>query len=304
MKTATLLLIGLGLISCHAPVEQFDGDRAFNLLQQQCDLGVRAPGTAGHAAARELLMTFLRPLADTLFVQEFDHYIEREKETLHLTNIIAGFQPERAKPLLLGAHWDTRPRADHDPDPLKRLTPILGANDGASGTAVLLHLAEILKAQSPPRAIWLVFFDGEDYGWSGNPESYCIGSRYFARTLPIPKPVEAIIVDMVGDANLSLPIERNSYRSHPKLVRTLWDLAKKRGYSEFVYTLGDEIYDDHLMLIEHARIPSVDIIDFQYPDRYTNYWHTTADTPDKCSPRSLKIVGQVLVDYIFTEAHE
>ena len=104
---------------------------------------------------------------------------------------------------------------------------------------------------------------------------------------------------MIGDADLSIPVERNSYRSHPKLIKKLGDIARARGFNQFEQRLGDEIFDDHIMLIQHAGIPSVDLIDFEYPNRSTNYWHTTHDTPDKCSPKSLQVVGQVLYDYIY-----
>jgi Zn-dependent M28 family amino/carboxypeptidase len=174
----------------------------------------------------------------------------------------------------------------------------MGANDGASGIAVLMHLAEVLHDQELNRTVYLVFFDGEDYGYHDTTEYFCLGSKYFAKNLPVDNIKEAIIVDMVGDKNLELPIERNSYKSHKTLVKTLWNIAEKRGYKAFQNHLGHEIYDDHVPLIEIAGIPSVNIIDFTYPDRFTNYWHTLADTPDKCSPESLKQVGQVVLDYI------
>jgi Zn-dependent M28 family amino/carboxypeptidase len=109
---------------------------------------------------------------------------------------------------------------------------------------------------------------------------------------------------MIGDADLRIPVERNSVNSHPILVRQLWAIAGRRHFSAFVHQIDEEIYDDHLMLIKHAGIPSVDLIDFQYPNRFMNYWHTTQDTPEKCSPKSLKIVGTVLYDYIFSHFEE
>ncbi|HPA99914.1 MAG TPA: M28 family peptidase, partial [Candidatus Marinimicrobia bacterium] len=164
--------------------------------------------------------------------------------------------------------------------------------------------AEILSRQQPPRTIYLVFFDGEDYGFPGTLDYYCLGSEYFAKNLPIPKPEEAIIIDMIGDADLRIPVERNSVKSHPQLIKKLWAIADRHNFSAFVHQIDEEIYDDHLMLIQHAGIPSVDLIDFQYPNRFINYWHTTLDTPDKCSAESLEIVGTVLYDYIFYGSEE
>jgi glutaminyl-peptide cyclotransferase len=296
-----MLLTLLAYLGCTGQQSGFNGDRAFRYLVAQCDIGVRYPGSPGHETAKKYYTEFFTPLADTLILQGFDQEIPRDSVTFTLTNIIAAFNPGAGNPLLIGAHWDTRPRAEHDPNPRNRTQAILGANDGASGVAVLMHLAEILSGKSPPRAIYLVLFDGEDYGYPGTLEYYCMGSEYFAKNLPIPKPTEAIIIDMIGDKELSIPIERNSYRSHPDLVKTLWSIAKERGYNEFVHRLGSYIHDDHIMLIEHAGIPAVDIIDFHYPNRYHNFWHTLQDTPDKCSPRSLAIVGNVLFDYIYTQ---
>jgi len=299
MQSKKLILVLFLSIACSSQPQNFNGERAYEFLKQQCDLGPRFPGAPGHQALRSRLIEFLKPLADSLVVQDFDRRIEIEKKTLHLTNIVAGFGIGRGNGLLIGAHWDTRIRAEQDPDPAKVNQPILGANDGASGVAVLMHLAEILSKTMPEREVWLVFFDGEDYGFPGALELYCLGSEHFAKNLPIPRPTEAIVIDMIGDAELEIPVERNSINSHPILIRKLLFIAGKRGYREFKSYIGDEIYDDHLMLIRHAEIPSVDLIDFEYPNRYNNYWHTTQDTPDKCSPRSLKIVGTVLSDYIY-----
>ena len=299
MKRISLFFVCAFLIGCNSQPAPFDGEIAFQYLEEQCQLGPRNPGSEGHARAKDFYLDFFHNLADTVIRQDIDRYIERDSLTLPLTNIVAGFALEQGNPLLLGAHWDTRPWADHDPDPQKRNQPILGANDGASGVAVLMHLAEHLQQQTPNRTVYIVLFDGEDYGSAENLNYYCLGSEHFAKNLPIEKPSEAIIIDMIGDADLRIPVERNSFRSHPNLVNIIWDIAKARNYEEFVHQLGNEIYDDHLMLISYANIPSIDIIDFNYPNRFTNYWHTTEDTPDKCSPHSLAIVGQVLHDYVY-----
>jgi len=297
MPVITILLIS---IACSRQNTAFDGEKAYTYLHEQCDIGYRNPGSTGHQKALDYYRNFFIELADTFILQTFEQEIPDDSVSFTLTNVVAGFNPGGENPLLIGAHWDTRPRADHDPDPKKRSLPILGANDGASGVAVLMHLGELLQKNQPKRSIYLVLFDGVDYGYSGSLEYYCMGSEYFAKNLPIPKPSEAIVIDMIGDKELNIPIERQSYSSHPELVKKLWSLAKIRDYSEFQHKFGNYIHDDHVMLIEHAGIPSVDLIDFEYPNRYQNFWHTSMDTPDKCSPHSLEVVGQVLYDYIYS----
>lgn len=278
----------------------FDGDKAMSYLIKQCDIGHRHPGSEGHETAKNMYIDFLKQYADNVILQEFDQHVARDSVTFHLTNIIAGFSVEKGNALLVGAHWDTRPRAEFDPNPANRDKPILGANDGASGIAVLMHLAEILSKQELDRAVYLVFFDGEDYGYHDTTEYFCMGSKYFAKNLPVEGITEGIIVDMIGDKNLEIPIERNSYRSHKKLIKRLWQIADEHDFKAYKNYMGSEIYDDHIPLIETANIPTVDLIDFTYPDKYTNYWHTQADTPDKCSGESLKQVGQVVLDFIIT----
>ncbi|MBN2281436.1 MAG: M28 family peptidase [Candidatus Marinimicrobia bacterium] len=296
MKKVIILWLSVMMISCHSAAK-FDGEKAMAYLVEQCEIGPRHPGSTGHEKAKNYYIEFLKNYTDNILLQEFDQEIPRDSVTFHLTNIIAGFGVEKGNALLVGAHWDTRPRAEFDPDPARRHLPILGANDGASGIAVLMHLAEILAQKEPERAVYLVFFDGEDYGYHDSNEFFCMGSKYFAANLPVKDITEAIIVDMIGDQYLEIPIERGSYRSHKNLVDRLWKIAKDRGYDGFQKQMGSEIYDDHVPLIE-AGIPSVDLIDFTYPHSYTNYWHTHADTPDKCSAESLEQVGQVVLDFI------
>ena len=183
--------------------------------------------------------------------------------------------------------------------PENRSIPILGANDGASGTAILMELANVFSKNNPPIGIDLVFFDAEDVGISGQPATYAMGSEYFSKNLPIEKPNFAIIVDMVGDKSLKIPIERFSYQVNPEMVKEIWSLANDLGLSAFEYRVGYEIYDDHVPLWENAQIPAIDIIDFDYPNLFYNYWHTQNDIPENCSPQSLYQVGTLLLNYIY-----
>ena len=294
-----LSILLLTFTRCSQHQTEFKGEKAFIYLTEQCEIGYRYPGSNGHDQALQYYRQFFATITDTLILQTFEQFIPLDNVTFTLTNVIAGFNPAADHSLLIGAHWDTHPRAEQDPIPANREKPILGANDGASGVAVLMHLGELLAQRRPRRAVFLVLFDGEDHGYPGSLDYYCMGSEYFAQQLPITKPTEAIIIDMIGDKELNIPIERNSYQSHPELVQTIWNIAKNRGFAEFQHRFGSHIYDDHVMLIKYAGIPSIDLIDFEYPNRYQNFWHTTMDTPDKCSPHSLAVVGQVLYDYIF-----
>ena len=287
------------LSSCNNAVPNFDKRNAFRYLVEQCEFGPRNPGSNGYKQCLDYLQKTLSGFADTILLQPFVLDDLVNENSYDLTNIIARFKVDDPQQLLIGAHWDTRPWADEDPDPEKRNDPIIGANDGASGVAVILELARILNASPPPIGITLVLFDGEDMGRSGIPKSYAQGSLAFAKDLPIKKPDEAIILDMIGDAELHIPIERNSYRQNRQLVKKLWSLAKVLRLDAFESRIAYTIYDDHVPLWVEAKIPAIDIIDFNYPNSYSNYWHTTQDLPENCSAESLGQVGTLLVHYIY-----
>ncbi|OGC77671.1 MAG: hypothetical protein A2145_00610 [candidate division Zixibacteria bacterium RBG_16_40_9] len=213
--------------------------------------------------------------------------------SVELNNVLATFYPELPRRVLLCAHWDTRPWADKDPDSSQRNNPILGANDGASGTAILLHLAEIVGKHKPRFGVDLVFFDGEDLGQEGKPESYALGSQFFAKGSSGYHPEFAILLDMVGDKDLKIYKEEYSNKFAPHTVELVWNKARELKLDCFVDSVGYTVWDDHIPLLQ-AGIPCVDIIDFNYP-----YWHTTADTPDKCSAESLEKVGRLLVALLY-----
>ena len=287
------------LSSCNNAVPNFDKGNAFRYLVEQCEFGPRNPGSNGYKQCLDYLQKTLSGFADTILLQPFVLDDLVNEKSYDLTNIIARFKVGDPQQLLIGAHWDTRPWADEDPDTEKRNDPIIGANDGASGVAVILELARILNASPPPIGITLVLFDGEDMGRSGTPKSYAQGSLAFAKDLPIEKPDEAIILDMIGDAELHIPIERYSYQQNRQLVKKLWGLAKVLNLDAFESRIEYSIYDDHVPLWAEAEIPAVDIIDFNYPNSYANYWHTTQDLPENCSAESLGQVGTLLVHYIY-----
>ncbi|MCF7804121.1 MAG: M28 family peptidase [Candidatus Marinimicrobia bacterium] len=293
------------LVCAETPVPEFNEQQAWDYLLAQTDLGPRAPGTDGHYLARDFFVSTLNKFTDRVREQQFIHTFPYEESRYDFTNIIAEFGPASGKRILLGAHWDTRPWADMERDPSKRNQAILGANDGASGVAVLLEFARIFRDHPPPVPVTIVLFDAEDMGKSGYLGEYAVGSRYFAENLENPDEYRyGIVLDMIGDANLHLPMERYSRKFAPDLTRRIWDTADSLGYTAFRNRIGVSIQDDHLMLIRHAGIPSVDIIDFNYPDESHRFWHTLQDTPDKCSPRSLKVVGETVLHVIYNEQPE
>ena len=214
-------------------------------------------------------------------------------KTLALTNFHISFKGKSKKTHLFCAHWDCRPWADRDPDFRNRSLPIPGANDGASGTAILMELCNLLSSTPADKSVELAFFDGEDYGSGNMPEAWCLGSKHFARNVLSETYAYAVLIDMVGDKNLAIKREPQSLACAPWLISKVWALAKEQGAAGFLDKTGPSIYDDHVPLIAKG-IPAIDIIDFDYP-----FWHTLNDTPDKCSPVSLKQVGDLLTALIY-----
>ena len=298
------LFLTLIFLGCQSNVPRFDEDHAFSYLVAQCDFGPRNPGSDGYYACLDYFIAELDQSANEIILQDFSYQEQRYNKRYNLENIIARYNPDSEFQTVISAHWDTRPWADQEDLRQDRDQPIIGANDGASGVAILLELARIMGENPPPIGVNLVFFDGEDLGVPGENATYCQGSRFFAKNLPIPRPDEAINLDMVGDKQLVLPIERYSLEYHPKLVRHLWDRAKDMGLDAFIGRVDYAIYDDHIPLNEIAGIPSIDIIDFKYPNSYANFWHTLNDIPENCSEESLGQVGDLMVDYIYNREEQ
>lgn len=272
----------------------FNGDSAFVFLREQCDIGPRYPGSPEHAAVQRYLVEKLALFGANVSLQPFEAVLTGG-DTLHLVNIIAKYREGARKRILLGAHYDTRPRADRERDPANRAKPIIGANDGASGVAVLLEIARLLSAWKPPVGVDIVLFDGEDYGEEGNTQDYLLGSRRFAAGLGGYRPIAVIVVDMVGERDSRLPIEGLSSAASAALCEKIYAVAGTLGVENFVQSQGPSVIDDHLPFIQ-AGLPAIDLIDFDYP-----YWHTLSDTPDKCAGASLAAVGSVLVRFIRDE---
>jgi len=238
----------------------FDANRAFDDLLTQCDLGTREPNSSGAREAIKLYQNILTDLADEVYLQRFELNDPYAKGKLNLTNIVARFQPEKPQRIILCAHWDTRPRAEYDQYFPNR--PIIGANDGASGVAILLEIARQLQDAPTNPGIDIILFDGEDYGAPGDLQHYLLGSRYYVDHPYLPLPYQVILFDMVGDANLTLKIDPVSYKSAPRVMEEIWALGAEIGYDQFKLIQGAAMYDDHVPFIDKG-IPAIDIIDFE-----------------------------------------
>jgi glutaminyl-peptide cyclotransferase len=269
---------------------EFDGRTAFTYIERQMAFGPRIPGTPGHVKTGDWLLAELRARADTVIVQEIGH-VTRGGQTLHLRNFFARFRPQAAERVLFLAHWDTRPHADQSQNLGQQRLPVPGASDGASGVAVLLGVADVLKKKPATVGVDLLFVDGEDYGDFADSADVLIGSRYFAAHQPPGyQPLFAVLFDMVGDKDLQIYQENNSVAFAPEVVQRVWQAAAALGYARtFVPTVRHTLTDDHVAL-QQAGIHAIDVVDFDYP-----YWHTTEDTIDKVSAASLQIVGDVAV---------
>jgi Zn-dependent M28 family amino/carboxypeptidase len=232
----------------------------------------------------------MKARADTVIVQSWTHTTADGKR-LPLRNILARFRPELSQRVLYITHWDSRPIAESAATDAERKMPTPGANDGASGVGMFVALGDLLKKTKPLVGVDLLFVDGEDYGQFGPPEvDVLIGSKYFATHLPSPgyRPIFGVLWDMIGDSDLRIPYEMNSYNQAPDVVSRVWQTAADLGHGNiFVQESGMEVIDDHVPLLQ-AGLKVIDVIDLDYPPH-----HTPQDTMDKISARSLSVVGDV-----------
>jgi len=289
---ALALVAGAGCQGGSAP--SFDEARAFSDLEKQVAFGPRVPGTDAHRRCREWLVQALTEAGGRVTVQAAvdSGYPVPGIDTLY--NIRARFGAESAPYVVLGAHWDCRPWADRETDPAMKAKPVEGADDGASGVAILLEMARQMGKSAPPLGVELVLFDGEDAGNDSTPDTFCRGSQAYVRLLEHPRPLHAIVVDLVGGKNLALHPEVQSMESAPNLVDRLWAGAKTVHAPAFQAGVRFQVYDDHIPFIREG-IPAVDLIDLDYPE-----WHTSRDVPASCSATSLGQVGRVLLWHLYT----
>jgi len=336
VKKNKILLFGIALIlliitfSCKGPgtkekktevtvVEKttvvfpdFNADSALRYVKMQTDFGARVPGSKAHQECASWLKKELLSATPYVTVQEFKTRVFNG-DVFSGKNIIASFNPDKKARIMLCAHWDSRPFADHDPDPAKWNEPVMGANDGASGVGVLLEMARILKENQASVGIDIIFFDMEDYGPSQDNqneaanEHWGLGSQYWSRNPHIPgyRARFVILLDMVGAKDARFFQEGFSMYFAPDKVKKVWDIASGLGYQEYFRNeTGGYINDDHYFINEVIKIPAIDIIHLDASSSngsFFEYWHTTGDTFDKIDKETLRVVGEVLVNVVFAE---
>jgi hypothetical protein len=271
-----------------------------NLLEIQTELGPRVPGTEPWKLCQKLIIDTLTSHGLKVDSQTFDWADPYSSETLNLMNIIGKYQgtDKDETPVLLLAHYDSRPRTDYHTDPSRIGDSLIGANDGASGVAVLLELARLMAVDQPKINVDFLFVDCEDWGRSGDSKNYLIGSNYFATHKGNIKGeyLFAIILDMVGSKTAKFYREGYSERFNKNINDLVWNTAATLGVTEFVDSVKPGILDDH-MSINVGGVPAIDIIDLDYP-----HWHTEKDIAENCSGKTMKNVGRVIAHVLYNKS--
>lgn len=291
-----------------APVCNSDSLLAF--VKAQTDFGPRVPNSTAQKNCADYLSRQLESYGAIVRTQAFESLCW-DKTKMQGYNIIASFFPEKQRRVLLCAHWDSRPYADQEPDPKAMNTPIDGANDGASGTAVLLEIARLLQQQSPAVGVDIVLFDLEDSGKphserpaQGDEYTWCLGSQYWSEHLEEERPMFGILLDMVGTENPCFVMEATSMYYAPDIMRKVWAQAARMGYgSIFRSQASGALIDDHLFINSMANIPTIDIIhyDAQSSSGFFPHWHTRQDNMEHICPATLKITTDVVLAVLFNE---
>ncbi|OYT17586.1 MAG: glutamine cyclotransferase [Bacteroidetes bacterium 4572_77] len=291
-------------------VPNFQADSAYYYVAAQLAFGPRVPNTLAHTEAAKYLAHTLSLFADTVITQEFRQRAF-DGTILNGKNIIGSFNSKKTKRILLAAHWDSRPFADHDPNEENHHTPIDGANDGASGVGVLLEIARQMAIQLPDVGVDIIFFDLEDYGVpqfmnSSDNNSWALGSQYWANNPHDPNYTAnyGILLDMVGASNPVFKMEYYSKMYAPHIVKKVWKQAGLLGYgSTFLFEDGGMVMDDHIPVNEILRIPMIDIIHYD-PSTHSGFfphWHTINDNLEIIDPVSLEMVGETIMHVIYYE---
>ncbi len=299
---ALAVALSLATAACGGPssTSAFNRERAWADLVAQCDFGPRVPGTAAHAACADWIEQRLIEAGWHVERDPFTARVALLRREVEMVNLIATRQASSSPEMIFSAHWDTRPIADRDPNPLNRDQPILGASDGASGVAVLLELARCLADEPAAEGVALVFYDGEDLGTEQRFDQWCLGSKHFAAvTLPrLGWPLRrGVNVDLVGDRDLQLRRETRSQTHAGDWVDAVWRVGQRLHPGVFLDEQRD-VYDDHVALLTRG-IDHIDIIDIDYA-----FWHTSDDTVEACSAGSLAVVGDVLLELVTAGATE
>ena len=283
----------------------FNEDSAFYFVEKQVSFGPRVVETPEHKKCGDWLLTEFKKYADNVIEQKGSS-TTWDKKKIGIRNVIAQFNPSATKRILITAHWDSRPIADNDPNEVNHTKSILGADDGGSGVGVMLEMARVLKSNKTDIGVDFICLDAEDLG---NPDSkfkdsYCLGTQYWATHLHTPnyKAEFAINLDMVGGKGAKFVWEKNSITYAESTLRKVWEKGVQLGYSDifYYYQIG-EITDDHLYINTLAHIPAIDIIHFNEETGFPTWWHTVNDNMTNIDRKTLKAVGQSLLEVIYTE---
>lgn len=292
-------------------VPDFNVDSAYAYMDKQVAFGPRTPNSKEHEECSKWLQEEFGQYADKITLQQ-GKITAFDNKALSFTNIIASFNPQAKNRILLSAHWDTRPWADQDDNPANHNTPILGADDAASGVAVLLEIARQLKANHINLGVDLVLFDIEDYGQPDNSkyprqeDTYGLGSQYWAKNLHVAgyQAKYGILLDMVSGKGSQFRMEGNSMQYAPDLVQRVWGLANNLGYGQYFPMIqAPPIDDDHYYMNLYSGVPTIDIIDLDpsRPKLFNPVWHTLNDNMDNVDKGALKAVGQTLLQLLYNE---
>ena len=292
----------------------FNVDSIYSFIQKQVDFGPRVPNSEAHKAASEWFEEKFRSYGAKVYLQEFEEYTYSGVK-VRLKNIVASFNPEKKKRLLLAAHWDTRPFADNDPE--NKRAPLDGANDGASGVGVLLEVARIIgSVQNPDVGIDIILFDGEDWGdagedfgrMKGDKDSWwCLGSQYWSKKTHIPNYTAyyGVLLDMVGAKDATFYYDGVSQENAGRILTQVWDIANELGHQKYFKqesVLQNGLIDDHVYVNKYARIPMIDIMDYRKAQNsFFPGHHTTQDNMEGISKATLQAVGETLLTVIFNE---
>ena len=276
-----------------------DAKRAYSYLMKVCRIGPRVSGTPGMARQQNLIIDHFEKFDCRVRFQPFEATHPVSGTPVRMNNMIISWHPDSTERILLCCHYDTRPFPDRDRNPLNRRKPFIGANDGASGVALFMEMAHHMASLSPRAGVDFVLFDGEELVYNERGK-YFLGSEHFARDYVARPPkhryVAGVLFDMVADRSQTFFIEKNSFRYAPQVTNSVWGTARKMGVKNFIARQKHEVRDDHLPLNEIAKIPTTDIIDFDYP-----YWHTSRDVPSNCSGASIARVGNVICQWLTEE---
>jgi glutaminyl-peptide cyclotransferase len=274
----------------------FDAKRAMGFLEAVCKIGPRMSGTDGMKKQQELMEKHFKELGGKITWQKFSAQQKSLRKPTEMANMIVSWKPEEKRRIILCSHYDTRPIADQDPDENNHLTPIVSANDGGSGVALLMELAHQMNKLPLKVGVDFVFFDGEEYVFDGHNDKYFFGSEHFGAEYAKTRKdtgveyVAAILLDMIAGKDLNLPVEQNSEWSAPKLVRDVYRVARELKAPAFKVDEKSKyrIEDDHLALNQN-KIPAIDLIDFDY-----KHWHCVTDLPENCSGDNMAQVAKVV----------